>query len=194
MEILTSTLGSTQTLEAAGEFYLSDDIDMDVVTRLAQAILQKVQDSKALEKKPDIILNIGSYGGGVDATLYLGAVLRRAVAAGHAVVTRVQGAACSGAFVLAQFGTRRLMDAFARAHMHTVQVGIGYKPDVVVFEDLAAANKRMRETLAGIFAVRNTAGHTTAEYWLTFFDGREHYFTAAEALERGLVDEIVGGF
>ena len=183
-------------LERYGEFLLSGEITTESATRLSQAVMRVAHGWKEMAQKPPVVLTIFSTGGSLDAGFHLAATLMRLREMGLEVHTRMQGGVYSTAFVLAQFGTHRLMDSAAIAHIHTIQYAAGgMRPDTVIFEDEADRVAKRKQIMAEVLAYRNTrsAPYNQPDFWIErFMQGREHHLTAQECLEMGLVDEVVG--
>jgi ATP-dependent protease ClpP protease subunit len=185
---------ATAELQTYNELYLLVKVTDESAARLGAALMKKALDNRLLAEKPYFILNLFCYGGSASAGFYLYGVLWRIRQMGFQIVTRIQGGAFSMAGILAQAGTTREMDAAAIFHIHTLQcIQWERKPDVIAYGDEAERVSKLKTTIARIFSTRNTAGYTDDSYWIaTFLQGREHYFTAEEALQAGLIDVIVG--
>jgi ATP-dependent protease ClpP protease subunit len=181
--------------EKAGDFFLLGSIDDLNAGGLAKRMLTLAQEWKRDAKGGTMRLTINSGGGDVDAGLLLGGVIMRIREMGFPVTTRVSGSALSMAFVVAQYGTKREMDATASAHLHTLQVGMPFMSETKIYQDYSIWIQNLKRTLAGLYAARNTAGHNDPEVWLAeYFDGKEHFFTAQQCLDLGMIDEVTAGF
>jgi ATP-dependent protease ClpP protease subunit len=180
--------------EKYGEFILSGEVEQDGVVALGDAMLSLGHTWKAEGKQNPIRLTIYSHGGACDAGFHLGATLLRLRDMGFEVITHISGGAYSMGFTIAQFGTRRLIEATAKAHIHTIQASYGMAPEAF-HTDSTRKIEILKAQIAGVIAARNTAGKNDAQFWAdNYFNGRDFYLSPEECLELGLVDEIVGGF
>jgi ATP-dependent protease ClpP protease subunit len=180
--------------EKYGEYTLSGEINQERCTALADTMIAQALDWKGEGKQGTFRLTIYTLGGSCDAGFHLGASLLRIRNMGFPVETCVSGGAYSMGFIVAQFGTHRFMEATAKAHIHTVQSSYVKQPEAYL-EDDVAGTQQTKNTVAQVFASRNTAGYDSPQFWKdTYLNGRDYYFTAERALELGLIDEIIGGF
>jgi ATP-dependent protease ClpP protease subunit len=184
---------SKKVLEQACEFFLSGDVNKNNCDSIATSMLKMAYIKRKKAKKPTFVLNINSTGGSVSDGYMLAGTIQRVKAQGFEVHTRVCGIAASMGFILAQFGSKRIMDALATAHIHDVQAYGG--GDTGYHEDFTKFRMQLRNYTAKVFASRNSAGYNDPEWWLNnFLDRKNHYLTAQEALDLGLIDEIVGSY
>jgi ATP-dependent Clp protease protease subunit len=105
------------------------------------------------------------------------------------VCTYVMGQACSMGSLLAQAGSpgKRYMLPNARHMIHQPSGGAGGQAtdmEIQVKEIL-----KMKEILTNIYVKHNSAGKTFAQ--LSFDMERDKFMSATEALDYGLIDEIV---
>jgi ATP-dependent protease ClpP protease subunit len=107
---------------------------------------------------------------------------------GFTVNTRVTTALSMG-FVIAQAGERRFIEPTGQMMMHDLQAG-SYGDT----EQRYAAERSidmLRNTVSGILAANNTGGHKDPQWWVENLFARERYFSPQEALELGVVDEVL---
>jgi ATP-dependent Clp endopeptidase proteolytic subunit ClpP len=130
-----------------------------------------------------IIVHINSLGGEV----YSGIAIVNALKNSNAnIVMYIDGIAASMASVIALCGKPLFMSRYARLMLHNVKVGVyGDKEDLRVTIDEI---DNLENTLCEIIAGR--IGKTPEEIKTAYFDGRDHWFTANEALGLGLIDGI----
>lgn len=144
-------------------------------------IVRELMEIEAAYKKMDIRIN--SMGGEV----YAGIAIFNALRSSKADVTiYVDGIAASIASVIAACGKPVRMSRYARLMVHSVSGGCyGNKDEIRQCIDEIES---LEETLAEIYSAR--CKKTKEEIKQLFFDGKEHWFTADEALQMGLVDSI----
>lgn len=178
-------------LEGQAEFFLTGPFTRQSCTELGERMLRRAYSFLNAQTRPTFQLTIYSSGGDLWACMYLASIIMRIRGMGYEVYTYVAGNAYSAGFILAQFGTHRIIDETATAHIHTIQMAHGYQPDVVIYRDYADLNTIDRVIIARIFANRNSKLYTNPEWWIhRYMDGREHFISAHQALDLGLVDEI----
>jgi len=161
--------------------YLSGHIEPDVADSIiGQLLFLESQDPDA-----NIYLYINSPGGNVISGLAIYDIMQYIE---PPVCTICVGQANSMAAVLLSSGAkhRRFIYPHAEVMIHKVSAGYyGKEPDI---EISANRIKALNKTLVGILA-RNT-GKTLDE--LMQETDRDNFFTADEAVEFGLVDEVIG--
>lgn len=130
----------------------------------------------------EIEVQISSPGGDVFAGIAIYNALRTHPAR---ITTRVDSLAASIASVIVQAGDRRIMVSASQQMIHPAWgFAIGPAPDMREMADLL---DKQTDVLAGIYAERSGK---PAEHWRTLMDA-ETWFTAEEAVEAGLADEIL---
>lgn len=156
---------------------------------VAQLLLLEAENDQA-----PIIMYINSPGGSVTAGMAIYDTMRYIKSPVHTVVI---GQACSMGSLLANAGDHRAMTSNARHMVHRVSSGTqGTSGSVHVqeleFEDAKRhleESKKLNNVLTQIYVDHNTAGKTFEELEATMkFDT---FFSAEEALEFGLIDEVV---
>lgn len=144
-------------------------------------IVRELLEIEASYDKIDVRIN--SMGGEVYAGIAIFNALRNSKAD---ITLYIDGIAASIASVIAACGKPVYMSRFARLMLHSVSGGCwGNKEDL---QKCINEIDALEETLAEIYATR--FGKTKEEIRSTYFDGEEHWFTADEALEAGLIDGI----
>jgi ATP-dependent Clp endopeptidase proteolytic subunit ClpP len=130
-----------------------------------------------------IEIHINSVGGEV----YPGIAIFNAIRSCKSEVTLyVDGIAASIAGVITLCGRKVKMSQYARMMLHSVSCGcFGNKNDL---KDAIQTIEGLEDTIAKIVSKR--CGITPEEVKSTYFDGKDHWITADEALAAGLVDEI----
>jgi ATP-dependent Clp endopeptidase proteolytic subunit ClpP len=98
----------------------------------------------------------------------------------------IDGIAASMASVIALCGRPLYMSKYSRIMLHSVKVGIyGDKEDLrVTIEEIEALENTLCELVAG------KMNKTPEEIKTSYFDGKDHWITASEALNLGLIDGI----
>lgn len=130
-----------------------------------------------------IVVHINSHGGEV----YGGIAIVNAFKNSRAeIVIHIDGIAASMASVIALCGKPLYMSRYARLMLHNVKVGVfGSKEELRITIDEIDA---LETTLCDIVARR--VGKSSDEIKALYFDGKDHWFTASEALALGLIDGI----
>jgi ATP-dependent protease ClpP protease subunit len=182
-------------LSETGQFFLTGEITQERVTSLGLGLLRWAETHQSENPRPEVTLHLFSDGGSVNAGLQLGHVLQRVRRDyGYRVVARVTGYTASMGTVLLQFADVRQMDALTLLMLHDIQFSLGFG-DTVQHQARVQRIAFLRTTVAGIYAARNTRRHTDPAWWLEhYLDAHEHFLTAQQALDLGLIDEIVGDF
>ena len=131
----------------------------------------------------NIDVRINSVGGEV----YTGIAIFNALRASKANITLyVDGVAASMASVIALCGKPVYMSRYARLMLHSVSGGCyGNKKDL---KEVLEQMESLEDTLCQMYAER--LGKDTAAVKAAYFDGTDHWLTAAEALSPGLIDGI----
>lgn len=144
-------------------------------------IVRELLEIEASYERIDVRVN--SMGGEVYAGIAIFNALRNSEAD---ITIYIDGIAASIASVIAACGKPVYMSRFARLMIHSVSGGCwGNKEDLRKCIDEIDA---LEETLSDIYASRT--GKTSEEIRTAYFDGEEHWFTADEALEAGLIDGV----
>lgn len=144
-------------------------------------IVAELYEYASMYKSIDIRVN--SPGGSV----YAGMSIFNALRSSEADITiYVDGIAASMASVIALCGKPVYMSQYARLMLHAPYGGCyGNKEELRAVSDELAS---LEDTLADMYASR--LGKTREEIKDTYFDGKDHWITAKEAKEMGLVDGI----
>ncbi len=131
----------------------------------------------------NIDVRINSIGGEV----YAGIAIFNAFRASKANITiYIDGIAASIASVIAACGKPVKMSRYARLMIHRPSGGAyGNVDDIKVVE---RELNSLEETLCEMYATR--CHKTKEDIRAEWFDGKDHWFTAAQALELGLIDEV----
>lgn len=133
---------------------------------------------------PEIIVAINSPGGDVFDAIAIYNALRSHPAK---VTTRVDGIAASAASIIVQAGATRLMMPAAQLMIHE-PYGIEIGP-ASAHRDFADLLDRQTDVLAGIYAART--GKPVQYFADLLREGKDVWFSDAEAVAEGLADEIV---
>lgn len=180
---------NSEYLERCGEFFMTGMFKDDNCSRLAQAMLAQAMAQQSKRKKRPFTLTVNSPGGIYDSGVMLAGTINRIKAMGIPVTIRVTGEACSMGSILLQYGTQRICDSESQIMVHDVTTGM-YGQNARI-EDYNRNFQNTRQAVARIYASRNTAGHTDPQWWIdNYLNGREHFLTAEQALELGLIDLV----
>jgi ATP-dependent Clp protease protease subunit len=126
-----------------------------------------------------VIVELTSYGGDT----YVGLAMYDAIISTDMFVrVHVKGPAMSMGAVLLQAGDRRVADASAIIMVH-------YGFDVNESGTQARINRAVDKRVRDIFQRRTKKSARTINAW----HNADTYFTAADALKAGLLDEVIGG-
>ncbi|MEN3539589.1 ATP-dependent Clp protease proteolytic subunit [Microbispora sp. ZYX-F-249] len=162
---------------------LTGEVDDEMAERVcAEMVLLASEDSER-----DIVLYINSPGGSVLAGLAIYDTMKLVP---NDVVTVALGLAASMGQVLLASGThgKRMSLAHSRIMMHQPSAGIGGTAiDISIqAENLKYMKRQSEEILAA------ETGRTVAE--IAADSDRDRWFTAEQARDYGIIDEIVGSF
>jgi ATP-dependent Clp endopeptidase proteolytic subunit ClpP len=130
-----------------------------------------------------IIVHVNSLGGEVYSGIAIVNALKNSKAN---IIIYIDGIAASMASVIALCGRPLYMSQYARLMLHNVKVGIyGDKEDLrITIEEVEGLENSLCEIIAG------RIGKTPEEIKAMYFDGRDHWVTAREALAMRLIDGI----
>lgn len=144
-------------------------------------IARELLEAEALTGKVDVRIN--SCGGEV----YSGIAIFNALRSSKADITiYVDGIAASMASVIALCGRKVLMSRYARLMLHSVQGGCyGNKEEM---KECVREIETLEDTLCEMYAAR--MGKDKEEIRRTYFDGKDHWLRAEDALALGLIDGI----
>lgn len=144
-------------------------------------IVRELCDYERVYGKIDVRIN--SYGGSV----YPGIAIFNALRGSRADITLyVDGVAASIASVVAMCGKPVYMSRYARLMIHNVQGGCWGNKDEL--KQTMQEMEQLEDTLADIYAAKT--GMAKEEIKQAYFDGKDHWFTAQEALKQGFIDGI----
>lgn len=144
-------------------------------------ITRELLEAEASYKKIDIRIN--SLGGEVYAGIAIFNALRNSKAD---ITIYIDGVAASTASFIASCGKPLKMSRYARLMLHSISGGVyGTTSDLLsCIEEI----KQLENTLCEIYSSR--CGKSVNEIRATYFDGKDHWLTAQQALELGFIDEI----
>ena len=132
-----------------------------------------------------ISVHINSNGGDV----FSGIAIFNALKSSDADISiHVDGVAASIAGVIALCGKKLYMNQYARLMIHNVSGGcFGNKEDL---RDMISCIENLENTIADMISKR--CQKSKEEISALYFDGKDHWITAQEALSMGLIDGITG--
>lgn len=144
-------------------------------------ITRELIEAEASYKKIDVRIN--SLGGEVYAGIAIFNALRNSKAD---ITIYIDGVAASTASFIASCGKPLKMSRYARLMLHSISGGVyGTTNDLLsCIEEI----KQLENTLCEIYSGR--CGKSVDEIKTTYFDGKDHWLTAQQALELGFIDEI----
>ncbi|MGZ0652234.1 head maturation protease, ClpP-related [Corynebacterium striatum] len=156
------------------DVYLYEDIEQGLASRI-------VGELRAADGA-DILLHVNSYGGDVFEGKTIMQALRNH---GGKVTARVEGIAASAASFITVGGADRIvMCEGSRLMIHNaLSMAYGNANDL---DKLSEQLRSQSQDIAAIYAERSG---TSVEAWLEAMD-KETYFTAEQAVEAGLADEV----
>lgn len=156
---------------------IGDDEDGACCSRIVSEMLE----AEASYKKIDVRIN--SKGGSVYSGIAIFNVIRNSKAD---ITIYVDGIAASMASVIATCGRRVVMNRYSRLMIHNIQGGCyGNKEEL---EACVGEIKSLENMLADIYSKK--MGISKEQIKENYFDGKDHWLTAEEALGLGLIDEI----
>jgi len=165
--------------EDKASIYIYGDIG-DYVSS-AEYIVRELREIQQTHNKIEVRVN--SNGGEVYAGIAIVNALRNSCAD---ITIYVDGIAASMASVIALCGKPVYMSKYSRLMLHSVKVGVyGDKEELrVTIEEIEALEKTLCQLVA------EKMNKTPEEVRASYFDGKDHWFSAAEALSKGLIDGI----
>ena len=144
-------------------------------------IARELIEAEAMNKKIDVRIN--SIGGEVFTGVAIFNAFRQSAAD---ITIYIDGIAASTASFIAACGKPVKMSRYARLMVHSPSGGsYGNAKEI---EETIVMLRSLEDTLCDIYAAR--CKKTKDEIRSEWFDGKDHWFTASQALELGLVDEI----
>ena len=169
--------------------FLQGEVEENMANHLvAQLLLLDSQSNTPIQ------MYVNSPGGSVTQGLAIYDTMKLIKSDVHTIVI---GQAASMGSLLAQAGNKRYITANARHMIHRVSSGTGGTSGSIHIQELEfedakrrlEESKKLNERLTQIYVNHNTKGKTYDElYEIMKFDT---YLSAAEALEFGLVDEVI---
>jgi ATP-dependent Clp endopeptidase proteolytic subunit ClpP len=144
-------------------------------------ITRELKEAESAYKKIDVRIN--SNGGDV----YAGIAIFNALRSSKADINiYVDGIAASMASVIALCGKPVQMSRYARLMLHSISGGcFGTKDDL---KEIIEQIESLEGTLCDMYASKT--GKTAAEIRTAYFDGKDHYLNANDALSLGFIDGI----
>lgn len=180
--------------ETNRELFLYGRIDKELAETLCTKLNNINQEDRRKKadnrngKMEEVVIHITSSGGD---TSFAAAIIFHMQEMLAPVVTVIEGAACSAAADIAVAGDYRIMNKSAEMMIHGAAISAdGYDslPELAEkMKSVKLSNDMSAELLCGKSDISKEAALAMLE------DGEDHFFTAEEALEAGLVDEIAGG-
>lgn len=144
-------------------------------------IVRELAEYSAVYDKIDIRIN--SYGGHVSSGIAIFNALKQSTAD---ITIYIDGIAASIASVIAMCGKPVYMSQYARLMIHSITGGsYGDKNEL---KRTAQIMEQMEDSLADIYSKKT--GMDKESIKNTYFDGKDHWFTASEAKRLGFVDDI----
>jgi ATP-dependent Clp protease protease subunit len=176
------------------DLFFNKQVDQNSIGELTQKIIEISQDDEHLKKvysiyklkyDPDPIkIYIDSYGGQVYQCFGLLSVIERSETPIHTIVT---GCAMSAGFMILICGHKRFAHKFSTPLYH--QVSSGAIGTVKEMEEKIEESKRLQDQLESI--VKEKTDISKKKLKEIFDTKKDWYMTSEEALELGVVDEIL---
>lgn len=167
----------------ARRIYLQGDIDEESAARVIRGI-HLISSSEAGKAAPrPISLVLSSYGGSIDAAFAIHDAVQISPAPIHVLA---MGICCSAAPLILACGAKRQATANTEFMLHPASMESEGQPGNVASnaESVIERCKAMNKLLA-----RYT--YKLYSFWSKFDRGHDRFFTAEEAREWGLIDEIL---
>jgi ATP-dependent Clp endopeptidase proteolytic subunit ClpP len=181
-------LDPSEELIKRGVYYITNTIETDSLLQIHQDILLKHLDPYAWNVSDDVQLFINSYGGAVAETWALIDLLQWIR---MDVKTTGVGACCSAGACLVACGTpgKRVLARNASVMIHGASGGLYGN-----VHQLASGMKEMKDEHDKdvTFWIQHSKYKTRTSVEKYLLDGKDHWFTAKEALDIGIVDAVVG--
>jgi ATP-dependent Clp protease, protease subunit len=188
-ELVKQAMARKDELDKWGVYFLGTITD-DEAERCCKALLIMGEQRRDYPGS-EITIYINSGGGSVGAGLAIMEMMSRIRReCGVKINTIVLGYAYSMGAIILQAGDKRSMGPLSTLMVHSGQWVLSGN-DQQLFEDYHKLADHLREKLSEVFASRS-GKHDTA-WWADFiYSGRDHFLTAKESLELGLIDEVTG--
>lgn len=155
--------------------------DIDYGDIRSADIVREIIEAEAAYKKIDVRIN--SHGGDVYAGIAIFNTFRNTKAN---ITIYVDGIAASMASVIALCGKPVYMSKYARLMLHSVQGGCyGNKSEIL---ECIKELETLENTLCSMYAEKT--GKTEEEIRAAYFDEKDHWLTADQALELGFIDGV----
>ena len=153
----------------------------------------KIAEQLATLSAKSLTVRVNSYGGSVvDGVAIHNAFALHKARTGAQITTRVDGIAASIAALIFQIGDKRVMPANTSLMVHAPWTGVYAVGNATELEgqmqELVDWLRHFEATTATSFAVKS--GMTVEEFRAKYYDGKDHLFTAAEAVAAGFADEV----
>lgn len=163
-----------------------DWVNLEITSENTKESVKRLLKEIANSATSKIIVNINSLGGDVNHGISIHDILAEHKAK---VTTVVNGMTASAATIIAQAGDTRKMSSNALYLVHPASLPVwGNRFDLkTALSDL----EKVDRTIAAIYAKRSGKSPEEVDELMSRFDGRGEWLTADEALEYGLIDEIV---
>lgn len=138
-----------------------------------------------------ITIRLDSYGGGVTATMYLIGYIRYLQSLGRIINTEACSVCMSGAFKILIAGSNRSAFEYCDIMVHQPN---GYREGIYTHQDQKIDFERSIKTWQMLkdFIVENTK-ITNEQLDKYVNENRDWHMTASEAIELGVIDNIIGG-
>lgn len=161
-----------------GFYFLQGEVDEELFTEVCEAISIMEQ-----VKCEEVTLAIKSVGG----DLYTGlAIYDRIKMSSKRVNTLAIGECMSAGSLILQAGDRRYATKYAQIMVHAGFESLSGTPEET--EITRKHFRKLQGQMADIYVKRASVTERTIKNWLK----KDTYFTAEEALEKSLIDEVIG--
>lgn len=172
-----------------GILFYHGDIDESRVHEMQEELISvsidlATRDTKTA--KAPITLNLSTSGGSCEAGIALVGTIQDIQRTGRDVNVHVQGGAYSMGSIILQAGSKRTMEPYSFLMIHDSWYAMEGKTPL--HADLLDFIRRQDYAVAQLFAAR---GGKSPEYYLNKWDRKDWYLGSVEALDEGLVDEIL---
>jgi ATP-dependent Clp protease protease subunit len=171
------------------KIYLCDDIDDETAYQFLTYVNKLLEFDERMGTKQPIEILINSNGGSVEQGFSIISIIHNLEQSGYEVITTNIGAAYSMGFLIAICGTKRKCYKYSRYMVHDISSGAIGKRQAMI-EDIDECNALM-EIINSLIIEKTNLTEEQLKYWLE--RKQDKYFSPKDALELGIVDEIVFG-
>lgn len=169
------------------KIYMNEGFTTDSIFKVAYYLDRLISLDKKMGTKEPIEIVISSYGGDAYSCIFICEKIIGLVKSGYEIITTVQDTAFSAAFFMLICGSKRRAYKGSRIMCHAANTGaVGRHQDII--DDLDETNAiwdKIKEITISQTKITNEKLEELKKYKIDW------YFWADEALELGVIDEIL---